>query len=116
MSRRMGAVVAGLAVLVWVTIPLVGASRIADSDARDAVSALSAEWVRAVHRRDPMLGNLVSADGRAFYGELRDLALSADSAQLEALHPTVKLQVLFLRHLTVSGRLQENQPSPSRED
>jgi len=106
-SRRVGAVFACLAVLALVTVPLIGASRIAESDARDAVSALSAEWVRAVHRRDPALGELVSADGRAFYGELRDLALSADSAQLETLHPTVQLQVLFLRHLAVGGRLQE---------
>jgi len=102
----MGAVVACLMGIALLTIPLIGESRIADSDARDAVSARSAEWVRAVHRRDPMLGDLVSPDGRALYGELRGLALSADPAQLETLHPKEQLQVLFLRHLAGGDRLQ----------
>jgi len=106
-SRRKGIVLAGLAAVALVIIPLTGDSRIAELDSRDAIAALSSQWVRAVHRRDPALGDFVSADGRAHYATLRDLALFADPAQLETLHPTEQLQVLFLRHLAVRGRLQE---------
>ena len=106
MSHRKGIVQACLATLALVIIPLTGDSRIAERDSRDAIAAVSSQWVRAVHRRDPALGAFVSADGRAHYETLRDLALFADPVQLETLHETEQLQVLFLRHLTDRDRLQ----------
>ena len=107
MSRQTGVLLACLAVFAWVTHPLIADSKMTDSDSRAAISVLSARWGHAVQRRDLALGDLVSTEGRAHYEALRDLALTADARELESLHPAEQLQVLLLRHLALSDRLQE---------
>jgi len=97
-----GLVAVGLVVLVGISHVWPATGHPHGGRAESEIVSLSSRWVSAVAARDPALVELLDSSALEHYRRLRNLALRGDVSELDALHPTDQLQVLFLR-LTIDA-------------
>jgi len=83
-----------------------GAAWAEDRGDHVAIERLASDWVAAVASRDDSFISLLSSHGRAYYPRMKEIALHANTDQLQALDMVDQLQAMLLRLMLDPETLQ----------